>query len=361
MIRVLACFSLLFFLVPVTFIHGPEPKANISQYINLEPIQLDADNPLRKTVGSLEFLAGWKLTSKNSSFGGFSAMLVMPENRFFLLSDMGSLTGFTLNQKTNRAERPFIAPLPDGPSKKNEFAKRNWDAESLLHDPDTGQFWVGFEHHHSIWRYGRSFARKEAARKISPMQKWPDNGGAEAMLRLEDNRFLIFSESARAKKKGYQALIVDGDPAEDDAIVQSFSHSPPDGFRITDATLLPDGRALLLHRRFTAFQGMSAILSIANPSKISPGTNLQSRPIATLKPPLRVDNMEALAVTQEGKETIIWIASDDNFNAFQETILMKFRLLEGKAKRDNIHKKPETPSEDKEKAGEKPGFSSLES
>lgn len=361
MIRVLACFSLLFFLVPVTFVHGPEPTENNSQYINLEPIQLDADNPKQKTVGNLEFLAGWKMTSKNSSFGGFSAMLIMPDNRFFLLSDMGSLTGFTLNQKTNRAERPFIAPLPDGPPKKNEFAKRNWDAESLLHDPDTGQFWVGFEHHHSIWRYGRSFARKEAARKISTMQKWPDNGGAEAMLRLEDSRFLIFSESARAKRKGYQALIVNGDPAEDDAIVQSFSHSPPEGYKITDATLLADGRALLLHRRFTPLEGVSAILSIADLSKISPGTNLQSKPIAKLQPPLRLDNMEAIAITQEGKDTIIWIASDDNFNAFQETILMKFRLLKGKAKRGNKPKKPETPSGGKEKAGEKPGFSSLES
>lgn len=358
MIRILACFSLLFFLVPVTFVHGPEPRPNNSQYINLEPIQFDVDDPSRKTIGRLEYLAGWKLTSQNSSFGGFSAMLAMPDNRFFFLSDMGGLTGFTLNEETNNAERPFIAPLPDGPASENEFAQKNWDAESMLHDPETGQFWVGFEHHHSVWRYGRSFARKESSHAIPAMQKWPNNGGAEAMLRLADGRFLIFAESARAKDGGYQALIVEGDPAQPDARVESFSHTPPQGFRITDAALLSDGTALLLHRRFTPLDGVSAILSIADLEKISPGENLQSRPIAALKPPLRVDNMEALAVTQEGNDTIIWIASDDNFNAFQETLLMKFRLLKGKVKHV---KKPEKANiTDKEKAEIDPGFSSLE-
>lgn len=359
-IRVLACFSLLFFLVPVTFVHGPEPRGNDSQYINLEPIQFDVDDPARKIVGQLEFMAGWKLTSKNSSFGGFSAMLIMPENRLFLLSDMGGLTGFTLNEETNEAERPFIAPLPDGPAEKNEFARKNWDAESLLHDPETGQFWVGFEHHHSIWRYGRSFARKESAWPIPAMQKWPKNGGAEAMLKLDDNRFLIFSESANAKKGGYQALIVDGDPAEAGAKVQRFSHSPPDGYRITDATLLPDGKALFLHRRFTPLEGVSAILSIADLAELKPGKMLKSKPIASFKPPLRLDNMEALAVTQDGDDTIIWMASDDNFNRFQETLLMKFRLLKGKAKRDKKATTAPATAIGKEKAGEKPGFSSLE-
>lgn len=359
-IRVLACISLLFFLVPVTFVHGPAPRPNNSQVINLEPIQFDIDDPARKIVGKLEFLAGWKLTSQNSNFGGFSAMLAMPNNRFFLLSDVGGLTGFTLNEVTNKVERPFIAPLPDGPSKENEFAQKNWDAESLLHDPETGQFWVGFEHTHSVWRYGRSFARKESAWKVPAMQKWPANGGAEAMLKLEDNRFLIFSESAKAKNGGYQALIIDGDPAEPGAKVQAFFHSPPDGFRITDAILLPDGKALLLHRRFTPLHGVSAILSMADLSELSAGKTLTSKPIATLRPPLRVDNMEALAITQDGTDTIVWMASDDNFNSFQETLLLKFRLLKGKAKRSKEPNKSTVPINDKEKAGEKPGFSSLE-
>ena len=67
-----------------------------------------------------------------------------------------------------------------------------------------------------------------------------------------------------------------------------------------------------------------------------------------LKPPLKVDNMEALAITREGEDIIIWIASDDNFNAVQESILMKFRLLKGKPVRK---KKPDPDG---------PGFESLD-
>ena len=44
---------------------------------------------------------------------------------------------------------------------------------------------------------------------------------------------------------------------------------------------------------------------------------------------LPVDNMEALSVTREGDRTIVWIASDDNFNPLlQRTLLMKFALAE---------------------------------
>jgi hypothetical protein len=38
--------------------------------------------------------------------------------------------------------------------------------------------------------------------------------------------------------------------------------------------------------------------------------------------------MEALSVTQEGSRTILWMASDNNYNNVQRTLLLKF-LLEG--------------------------------
>ena len=42
--------------------------------------------------------------------------------------------------------------------------------------------------------------------------------------------------------------------------------------------------------------------------------------------PVTVDNMEALDVTREGGKTIVWVASDDNLNALQRTLLLKFAL-----------------------------------
>ena len=356
MTRLLACLSLFFFLVPVTYVRGPAPPANDSQYIALEPIAIAPDGAAPPLVGRLEFLGGWKIASDNPAFGGISSMVALPDNRFLMLSDNGTLAGFTLDEDGNRAIRPFIAPLPDGPEKPNEFARRNWDAESMLYNPGTGQFWVGYEHQHSIWRYGPSFARKEAAHYPKATQQWPENGGAEAMLRLPDGRFLVFSESALYAKGGYQALMFEDDPAEPGSEAVLFGHRPPKGYKLTDAALIDDKSALMLHRRFTPLDGVSAIVSIAQLADFQPGKVAASLPIATLKPPLKVDNMEALAVTGDGDDMVVWMASDDNFNAFQESLLFKFRLLKGK----KALKKP-AGERQTEKAGASPGFSTFES
>ncbi len=283
-------------------------------------------------------------------------MLVMPDNRVLMLSDNGTLVGFTLDAGKDQAIRPFIAPLPDGPAKPNEHARKNWDSESLLHDPATGQFWVGYEHQHSIWRYGLSFSRTERVNFPKAMQKWPENGGAEAMLRLPDGRFLVFSESAKYPAGGFQALVLDGDPSEPTSKAVSFGYRPPEGYKLTDAALLDDRSALMLHRRFTPLHGVSAILSIAQLADFAPGKVATSIPIATLKPPLKVDNMEAIAVSRDGNETIVWLASDDNFSGLQESLLLKFRLL-----KDRPRQQKAGPGDQTEKAGASPGFSAFES
>lgn len=358
--RILACLSLLLLIAPVTFVRGPAPPPDDSQYITVTSIGFDSSDPERTRTGSLEFIGGWKLESDNGSFGGVSAMLAFPDNRFLMLSDAGVLIGFTLDEDKHQAIRPFIAPLPDGPPKPNAYAKKNWDAESLAHDPANGRFWVGFEHQHGIWRYGRSFARKESLHKVPEMQDWPNNGGAEAMLRLTDGRFLVFSESAAFKSgDATQALIFAGDPVKPDAEPGLFGYRPPKGYNITDAALLPGGHALLLHRRFRPLEGVSAIISIGDLSEIGKGTVWTARPVATLKSPLAVDNMEALAVTEQEGHRIVWIASDDNYNGLQETILLKFRLLDGDWDKPDEAERGDNKKPANEKTGAGPGFSSL--
>jgi len=356
MLRLIACLSLFFFLVPVTYVRGPVPPANDSQYIALEPVALDTRNPGRTRIGRLAFLGGWKISSDNGEFGGISSMLALADNRFLMLSDNGSLVGFTLDESKHKALRPFIAPLPDGPAPPNEYAKKNWDSESFLHDPGTGQFWVGYEHQHSIWRYGPSLARKESVNFPKAMQKWPDNGGAEAMLRLPDGRFLVFSESAEYSGGGYQALVFTTDPSEPDSKARLMGYQGPQGYKLTDAVLIDDRTALMLHRRFTPFDGISAILSVARLADFRPGEVATSVPVASLKPPVKVDNMEALAVTRDGEKIIVWIASDDNFSALQESLLFKFQLLDA-----DDSDKQSRPEDQNEKAGASPGFSTFES
>ena len=178
-----------------------------------------------------------------------------------------------------------------------------------------------------VWRYRRVRPAGAAATRAGPMRRWRSNSGAEAMVRLADGRFLVFAEG-RSDDPGFAGCCCSTAIRPRPAPARSaLRYRPPVGYRITDAALLPDGRLLLLNRRFTLLDGLSARLR--SPLGCASRARLiEGREIATLKAPLTVDNMEALSVTREGGRTIVWIASDDNFNPLQRTLLLKFELAE---------------------------------
>jgi hypothetical protein len=100
------------------------------------------------------------------------------------------------------------------------------------------------------------------------------------------------------------------------------------GYRVSDATLLPDGRLLILNRRFEWLEGFSLVVTIADARGLRPGDTIESREIARLQPPLTIDNMEGVSVAVENGRTIVWLVSDDNFSPLQQTLLLKFALIE---------------------------------
>ena len=63
-------------------------------------------------------------------------------------------------------------------------------------------------------------------------------------------------------------------------------------------------------------------------SAVVPGAVLEGAVIATLKPPLTVDNFEGLACRASDRgETLLYLISDDNFDATnQRTLLLMFAL-----------------------------------
>lgn len=345
--RILACLSLIILLTPGTFLRTPVPPRNDSQAIALVPIALNPLRPIQRQIGALDFVAGWELRSLNTQFGGISSMLVDSNSRVLALSDGGTLFSFSLRQGpaltsngNDQGWTDFIAPLPGVEGEDHEKSYR--DAESLVRDPVTGRFWAGFEDSNRIVRYGAGFARSERGLRPKAMRGWPGNSGPEAMVLLSGQRFLIFSEGEEIADGVTAALLFAGDPTDPETAVTRFGYRPPKGYKITDAALLPDGRLIILNRRFTLFEGVSARITVADPADIGRDAVLEGRLIAGIDPPLNVDNMEAIAVTLEpqgkaveaaGKDDppvapdiMVWIASDDNFNTVQRSLLMKFRL-----------------------------------
>jgi len=307
-----------------------------SQNIALTPLKLDPGKPNLKTVGELEFLAAWELGSQNRDFGGISGLAILPDGRFIGVSDAGTLIGFGLTGN-DQSDRPFIAPMPDAFADGKNYADR--DSEGIAHDPASGRFWVSYEGKHAIRRFGRSFARREAIARPAAMQAWGANSGAEAIVRLKSGQFLVFSEGHDRPDGSYEALSFSGDPVETGSSSFAFGYRPPEGHKITDAALLPDGRILTLNREFSFPTAFTVALAVFDPNDVTRGETIEPKVIARLQSPLLVDNMEGLAVKQEKNRTIIWMISDDNFNIFQRTLLMKF-ALEAAPVPDK--KKPET-------------------
>jgi hypothetical protein len=99
-------------------------------------------------------------------------------------------------------------------------------------------------------------------------------------------------------------------------------------FDLTDVRQLPGGDVLTLERRFSSFGGIGfEMRRIAGADVTADGT-LDGEVVANVGMNFVIDNMEGLAVrTNKDGKTIVYLVSDDNFNApLQQTLLMMFEL-----------------------------------
>jgi hypothetical protein len=311
----LATFPLLATFAPLS-LQRREPPPAVS-LIHLAPVPLDDAAPDSKRLGRLVFLGGWWLTSNDERFGGISALHV-EAGQVLALSDAGWRIRFPL-RNGSRTIRADVAMMEAGPGPADE--KENRDSESLVVAGPT--LWVGYEQANAVWRYDlRTFAVSGSAEPAA-MARWNANHGAEAMVRLADGRFLIFNEG---KGGDSDALLFAGDPAKAGTPALRLRYRPPAGFRITDAALLPDGRIALLHRRVGLFEGFTARLTVARLPALAAGAVIEGEEAAAFEGGITRDNFEALSVGREGGRTILWLASDDNYNKLQRTLLLKFAL-----------------------------------
>jgi hypothetical protein len=292
----------------------PPPRVSV---VRFTPIALDDSDPGRRRLGRLAWLGAWTLTSNNSRFGGISAMQVEGRD-VTAFSDAGWLFRFALPRR-GRVTTARIGPLPEGPGGGERKSDR--DIESML--VSGSKAWIGFERRNAIWRYDRTDWHVEQWAAPAAMRRWPANRGPEAMLRLKDGRFVVFAEG-KGSEAASQAILFAGDPSRRGTPAVRMTYAKPRGYRTTDAALLPDGRALLLNRRFAFLEGVTAKLSLVDLSGMKAGAVLRGVELADFHRPVNVDNMEALSVTREAGRTILWIASDDNYSPLQRTLLMKF-------------------------------------
>jgi hypothetical protein len=299
---------------------GSVPNQQIA--ISSVPVTLDSSYPNRRRIGALRFMGGWHLTSDTRSFGGFSGIDVNG-NQVTALGDGGTIVRFRLGRFGN-ASRASIVRLPEGCGKV--VRKSDNDTEALTHDGTRKNWWVAYEWQNAVCRISGDFKQTVALSKPSAIASWPRKTGSESMTRLADGRFLLIAEEGQTGDDLRPAVIFDRDPTDPAAVATKLDYRAPAGFKTTDVAQLPDGRILILNRRFAVTSLFSAEIALLPPIPAEPKGVLKGQTIARFQSPTVADNFEGLSVTQENGKPIIWLVSDNNFMRWQRTLLLKFSL-----------------------------------
>lgn len=313
----------------------PEPVA-------AKAVPLDRGRPEKAAVGPLRFLGGLEIAG-GEWVGGLSGLWVDPEGgRFVAVGDTGLVVDGWLQtdaagRLTGIAEvRARPLPVEEGISRR----KRRTDAEDLTRLADGGWL-VSLERDHRILRYSGGDRGPEGTPTPLPlppgMEHALENGGLEALTRLNDGRLLVMEEGADDGRQERRAWIAgtgaSGAGLPKDAVPggaadwQPLAYLAAPRYRPTGVAPLPDGGVLVLERRVSLLGGWSSRLVRVAPQQLRGGGVVEGEELARLEAPLVNDNFEGIA-TGPGPAggTLVYLISDDNFSSLQRTYLLQFVL-----------------------------------
>ena len=280
--------------------------------------------------GKLIWRGGVVLNSKFEAFGGISGIHVGSEGKNFIaITDQGSWLKGELVYKNNLLSG--VKSVTIGPIRghKNRLLKKNKhrDAESIVL---VGKHaFIGFERLHRIAQYhldNYKIGKKVKNLKLpSQTRKMKYNKGFEALgvLRVGPykNRFLAFAEDFKTRSGYHKGWVIQGSKYFPIYLLAKK------GFSITDLAILKNGDVLIVERFFNFLQGVKMRLRIIKGNNIKPSAKLKGDVLIEVGNKYTIDNMEGVAVHEDSKgKTIITLVSDDNFSAFQRTLLMQFEL-----------------------------------
>ncbi len=291
-------------------------------------VPFDSRDAARQGEGRLRYAGGLHLQSSAPWFGGLSALRC--PDRCYAVGDAGSMLSFDRVERDGRLvgiENVRGGALLDLNGDAGDKASR--DAESLVLSPGGAEALVGFERTNALWvvPLGDTEWKARQAYQLPEMKDWPLNGGAETLVMLPGGVPLVIAEEAR--DGGDRPAIAIGavkTPNGARANLQ-FRYRPPANFSPTDAALLDDQRLIILNRAFSPLTGVAMALVEVPLSAFKEGATVEGREIARLRPPASVDNMEGIDIRHEGGRVFVYLLSDNNFNAAQRTLLLKFELL----------------------------------
>ena len=266
----------------------------------------------------------WEMRGEGLLFGGYSALIALPDDRLVAFSDRGSR--FTFDEPSGGGAYRQVARQRLTEARESDYP----DIEGAAYDPASGTYWLSFENDHSIDSFAADHTPGPAREmmEVADGQGWSNNGGAEAFTRLSDGRFIIVPEGERT------GLVFGEDPVRGGGF-QTFDYVPPvAGHGATDMAQLPDGRVLMLLRNVDVGGGLPPFESkiVIGPAP-EPGVPWVPRIALDLEGVIPRDNYEGIALRQQDDGRVaVWLISDDNMSVLQRTLVVRLLLDPAKLK-----------------------------
>ena len=256
----------------------------------------------------------------DEDFGGLSGFELSADgSRFWALSDRGTLrwgkverdaqgrvTGMTGTGKV-RLQNSKGGALKPG---------RLGDAEGLAID-DQGRIFVSFEGADRVLRYDDAAAPAKPLPSAKQFRQLRKNGGLEALAVTPEGELLTMPEVWGQQPGGVPVWRL-----RDGRWDTAFQiPSDPDWARV-GADVGPDGMLYVLERDFLGLGGFaSRVRRFA-----MDGDRMGPPQLLFQSSPRQFDNLEGIAVWQDGKGIRVTMVSDDNFLFLQQTQVVEFRV-----------------------------------
>jgi hypothetical protein len=283
--------------------------------------------------GKLEFVGGLQLSSDTPGFGGLSALRLFPDrNHIVALTDKCLVFTAVLERDVTGAPHDVtnavLSGMPPGPDGRPLARSRHSDCEAL--EIVDGKAFVSFEKSSTIG----GFAINEEGR----LSDFSVVIGKDKFGRLAYNvgleSFAVFPPGTSLAGHG---IAIAEDTPNANGNHRAFIDGPTanggleivkrDDYAITDADFLPGGDLVILERRFGLRLSPGIRIRRIPISQLVPGSTADGEILIEADLTHRIDNMEGIDVSvDDAGQTYLTLISDDNFNYFQSTILLEFRL-----------------------------------
>ncbi len=281
-----------------------------------------AADPAPSAGPRVEHVATYVWRMEDEQFGGFSGIEISADgSRFTALSDRASIRWGSVERD---AEGRIRGMEPAGRARLRDSAGkplipgRQGDSEGLAVAAD-GTIWISFEGLTRVARYDTPDSPAQPLPRPPAFKAMQGNSSLEALAILPDGTLLTLPERSGQLTRPFPVW-----RWRDGKWDQPFSIPRSGDWLAVGADVGPDGRFYLLERDF---KGLLGFRSRVRRFDLTPQGVTNERVLLETRP-LQYDNLEGISVWHDGSGIRLTMISDDNFNWFQRTELVEYRVTE---------------------------------